>query len=69
VLGRGVVPELLFTEPDAAALATATRALIDDPAARHAQLAAFAKLRSLMEKGTPEAPLVDPAERVRSHVR
>ena len=40
------------------------RGLLDDPAAIAAQLGAFRDIRALMQKGAPEAPLVDPAERV-----
>jgi len=69
VLGRGVVPEALFTVPDPDRLAGVVRTLLDDPEARRLQVAAFAEMRQLMEKGAPEAPLVDPAERVLAHVR
>ena len=37
---------------------------IDTPALAERQRAGFARVRAGMEKGAPEAPLVDPAERV-----
>jgi len=65
VAGREVVPELLFPgEADLSRVGPALRALLDDQAAIGAQLAAFRDIRALMQKGAPEAPLVDPAERV-----
>lgn len=65
IAGREVVPELLFPgEADTAKAGPALRALLDDPAAIAAQLAAFREVRTLMQKGAPEAPLVDAAERV-----
>jgi lipid-A-disaccharide synthase len=67
LLGREEIPELQFAElndePSLAPLA----ALLDDPAAVAAQVAAFHHIRALMQKGAPEAPLVDPAERVLAH--
>jgi len=65
VAGREVVPELLFPgEVDASRVGPALRDLLDDRASIDAQLAAFREIRTLMQKGAPEAPLVDPAERV-----
>ncbi len=65
IAGREVVPELLFpAEVDPAKVGPALKALLDDVAALDAQLAAFREIRALMQKGAPEAPLVDPAERV-----
>lgn len=65
VAGRAVVPELLFAgEVDIGRTAPALLALFDDPTAIAAQLAAFREIRALMQEGAPEAPLVDPAERV-----
>lgn len=65
VAGREVVPEVLFSgEVNFSRVAPALRGLLDDPAAIAAQLAAFREIRALMQKGAPEAPLVDPAERV-----
>ncbi|KQU96373.1 hypothetical protein [Devosia sp. Root105] len=64
VLGREVVPELQFVDPRAGRSLAPLGALLDDPDAIAAQVAAFHELRALMQKGAPEAPLVDPAERV-----
>lgn len=65
VAGREAVPELLFPgEVDLARVAPALRGLLADPAAIATQLSAFREIRALMQKGAPEAPLVDPAERV-----
>ena len=67
ILGREVVPELQFVDPKAERSLVPLAALLDDPAAVAAQVAAFHELRVLMQKGAPEAPLVDPAERVLAH--
>jgi len=64
ILGREVVPELQFVDPKAERSLAPLAALLDDPKAVAAQVAAFHELRALMQKGAPEAPLVDPAERV-----
>jgi lipid-A-disaccharide synthase len=69
ILGRDLVPEVLFTEPDPERIVAPLIALLDDPTAAASQLAGFSEIRALMEKGVPEAPLVDPAERVLSYVR
>lgn len=65
--GDEVVPEILFAhraEPERAV--AAIKALLDSQSERDAQRAAFAQIRTVMEKGAPEAPLQDPAERVAS---
>jgi len=64
VLGREVVPELQFVDPKAERSLAPLRTLLDAPEAIAAQVAAFHDLRTLMQKGAPEAPLVDVAERV-----
>jgi len=65
VASRNVVPELLFpAQVDLTKVAPALHGLLDDPTAIAAQLTAFREIRALMQKGAPEAPLVDPAERV-----
>ncbi len=68
VLGREVVPELQFVDPRAERSLAPLAALLDDREAVSEQVAAFHELRALMEKGAPEAPLVDPAERVMAHL-
>jgi len=64
ILGQPAVPELQFADPDAPRSIEPLVHLLDDPSAVAAQLAAFREMRALMQKGAPEAPLVDPAERV-----
>jgi lipid-A-disaccharide synthase len=64
ILGREMIPELQFTDPKAERSLAPLVALLDDTAAVAAQIAAFHDIRVLMQKGAPEAPLVDPAERV-----
>lgn len=64
LLGREAVPELQFTDPKAEHSLAPLAALLDQPEAVAAQVAAFHDIRDLMQKGAPEAPLVDPAERV-----
>ena len=64
ILDRAVMPELLFTVPDADRLTAATQTLLDDRTASADQVEDFAAMRELMEKGAPEAPLVNPVDRV-----
>jgi lipid-A-disaccharide synthase len=68
VLGRDVVPELQFVDPRAERSLAPLAALLNESEAVAAQVAAFHELRALMQKGAPEAPLVDPAERVMAHL-
>ncbi|WP_197279390.1 lipid-A-disaccharide synthase [Devosia sp. A16] len=68
ILGREVVPELQFVDPKAQRSMQPLAALLDDRDAVADQVAAFRELRTLMQKGAPEAPLVDPAERVLDHL-
>lgn len=64
VLGWRAVPEILFEETPAPRNLAPLHALLDDPKNIQAQRAAYDELRALMQKGAPEAPLVDAAERV-----
>lgn len=65
VAGRQIVGEALFAEePVPETAVTALKSLLDSPEAIAAQLHGFNEIRALMEKGAPEAPLQDPAERV-----
>ena len=65
VAGRQIVGEALFAgEPDPETAAAALKDLLDTPEAIADQLHGFREIRALMEKGAPEAPLQDPAERV-----
>jgi lipid-A-disaccharide synthase len=69
IAGGEVVPELLFpAQIDLGRVAPALRRVLDDPAVIAAQRRAFRDIRALMQKGAPEAPLVDAAERVLAHV-
>lgn len=64
VLARPAVPELVMAAPDIAAIIGAARTLLDDKAARQAQIAAFGELAELMENGEAQFPRQDPADRV-----
>jgi lipid-A-disaccharide synthase len=67
ILGERVVPEVLFVVPDHDELVNAVRDLLDGAAAAR-ELEGFARLRTMMENGTSEAPLVDPVGRVLAHL-
>lgn len=67
ILGRALVPEVLQVEPQPEALVAEVRRLLEDAA--NAQLAGFREIRAVMEQGAPEAPRVDPAERVLRYAR
>ncbi|WP_421759907.1 lipid-A-disaccharide synthase [Devosia sp.] len=65
VAGRQIVGEALFAEePEPEIAVGALKDLLETPDAIAAQLRGFREIRALMEKGAPEAPLQDPAERV-----
>src|SRR5690606_29177709 len=64
VLARPAVPELVMAAPDIAAIIGATSTLLDDKAAREAQIAAVGELAELMENGEAQFPRQDPADRV-----
>lgn len=64
ILGRELVPEKLFTTPDLERLVLPLQSLLDDPDAAALQVAGFHEIRELMQKGAPEAPVTDPAERI-----
>ncbi|WP_158541680.1 lipid-A-disaccharide synthase [Pelagibacterium lacus] len=69
IAGAEVVPEILFAgrgEPQR--LEEAVARLLENPGVREAQARAFVHIRSLMEKGAPEAPLQDPVERIAAHL-
>jgi lipid-A-disaccharide synthase len=67
ILGEALIPEVLFVEPDIEQLVAAVTALLDgDVAAR--QLDGFRRIRALMTEGMPGFPVVDPVERVLSHL-
>ncbi len=64
LFGEALVPEHVGPEPQPAAVIADLERLLDDPAALERQRAGFARVRAGMEKGAPEAPLVDVARRV-----
>lgn len=66
LLGREEIPELQFAPDDVRSLEPLA-ALLDNPEIVAGQVEAFHHIRTLMQKGAPEAPLVDPAERVLAH--
>lgn len=67
ILGRRVVPELQLRPKEMPADLPLLAGLLDDPAQVATQLAAFDEMRALMQKGAPEAPLADVADRVLAH--
>lgn len=67
ILHRPVVPELVQDTPDADAMLTEVRQLLDNKKARHDQIAAFGELAELMETGEADFPRQDPADRVLAH--
>ena len=64
LFGNDLAPELLGPDPQPAALIDAIELLLDDRAEADRQRAGFARVRAGMEKGAPEAPLVDAVDRV-----
>lgn len=62
--GEAVTPERLGGAPQPQAVIADIAALLDDPEAMARQRAGFAAIRAAMQKGAPEAPLVDAAQRV-----
>jgi lipid-A-disaccharide synthase len=63
ILRENLVPEVLFVVPDIDQLVGAVRDLLEgDGAAR--QMEGFARMREMMDHGTPEGPLGDAVERV-----
>lgn len=67
VLQRAVVPELVQSVPDAAALVSQVQALLDNKKARQDQIEAFGELARLMENGAEGHPRQDPADRILAH--
>ena len=65
IAGKKVIPEILFAHRgDAGQLTEALERLLVDPSARQDQVEDFREIRTLMEKGTPEAPLQDPVQTI-----
>lgn len=69
LLDRPLVPEILQVEPNPKLLVEAATTLLDEDAARAAQLAGFAEIRHLMQEGEPGTPRLDAAERILSYRR
>ncbi|HWV01335.1 MAG TPA: lipid-A-disaccharide synthase [Devosia sp.] len=67
--GSALVPEILDLKPRAMEVVTTLEELLANDAKIDVQRAGFARIRAGMEKGAPEAPLTDPAERVLAHLR
>lgn len=68
LFGNDLVPEHVGSEPQPEPLIDDLKLLLDDPAEAERQRAGFARVRSGMEKGAPEAPLVDAVDRVLAHL-
>jgi lipid-A-disaccharide synthase len=67
ILDRKLVPEVLGLGPEVDQLARELETLLASGAAE--QIAGFRELRALMEDGAPEAPRMDPADRVRARLK
>ena len=68
LVGAELVPEILGLERRPADVVSTLEAMLADDAIVEAQRAGFRRIRAGMEKGAPEAPLTDPAERVLAHL-
>jgi lipid-A-disaccharide synthase len=66
--GSELVPEVLGLSRRPADVVATVEALLADDAMLEAQRAGFSRIRAGMEKGAPEAPLTDPAERALAHL-
>ena len=67
ILGRPQVTELVQSAPDAAAIVSNLRLLLDSKKARQDQIAAFGELADLMDRGTEDFARQDPADRILAH--
>ena len=68
LFGNDLAPEVLGPEPQPTALIEARERLLDDPTEAERQRAGYARVRAGMEKGAPEAPLVDAVDRILSNL-
>lgn len=68
LVGDSLIPEILDTKPRPNDVVAELAALLDDPSEMNRQREGFARIRSGMEKGAPDAPLTDAAERVLAHL-
>jgi len=69
LVGSELVPEFLGTKLRTPEIIGELERLLDDPAEMGFQRDGFRRIRAGMEKGAPEAPLVDPSERVLAHLQ
>ncbi len=66
--GDEVVPEIVGLRRQPEQLIAEIRRLLDEPQEMERQRSAFRRIRAGMEKGAPEAPLTDAAQRVLAHL-
>ena len=69
LVGSELVPEILGLKRRSGDVVATLENLLSDDAAVEAQRDGFRRIRAGMEKGAPDAPLTDPAERVLAHLR
>lgn len=69
LLGDRLVPEVAGPRRQPIELVAEIGRLLDDPGAIEAQRAGFERIRRGMERGAPDAPLVDAADRVEAYLR
>ncbi len=68
ILDRPLVPERLLDRPRPEAVLPLLQDLLDNPAARDAQVAGFRDVATLMTQGTAACPLQAPVDRVMAHL-
>ena len=68
LVGDELVPAILGLKPRPADILTELERLLDDPAEMEFQHDGFRRIRAGMERGAPEAPLTDAADRVLAHL-
>ena len=68
LLGDELVAEFLGPTPRPNEVIAELERLLGDDAEIEFQRQGFRRIRAGMEKGAPEAPLIDPAERVLAHL-
>ncbi|MEO6012996.1 MAG: lipid-A-disaccharide synthase [Devosia sp.] len=66
--GSDIAPEHVGPEPQPGPFIADIERLLDEPDEAERQRVAYARIRAGMEKGAPEAPLVDAVERVLAHL-
>ena len=69
LVGDDLVPEVLGLQPQPDAVISDLEHLLNNPSVIERQRAGFARIRAGMEKGAPDAPLEDAADRVLAHLR